>query len=70
VISTRSRSQRIGDAKRKAQSDARFNIVRHASEDGLSKRDAASRAGLSEAGLDTLLYKKLKTTRWPLGGEQ
>lgn len=40
------------------------------SEAGLSRADAASRVGMTEAGLCSLLYREFGTRNWPIAGHE
>ena len=61
-----SRTQARAQAVRVAKAAARFHIIRDCSDEGLTKADAAARAGLSVGGVDTMLYRVLGTSRWPI----
>lgn len=52
-------------AERAAATRARWTIVRRASAADLDRAEAARRAGLSPAGLATLLYRRRGSTAWP-----
>ena len=59
-------SQRKGLATRKARAHRRLCVIRDCSNEGLSKADAAKRAGLSLAGVNSLLSRELGSTAWPM----
>jgi hypothetical protein len=52
---------------RQAKSKARLEIVVQASEHGETKKKAAQLAGMTEAGVNSLLYKNYGTSVWPIG---
>jgi hypothetical protein len=62
----KSRNAGLSAASKRAKAQSRFNIIRHASTDGKTKEQAANEARLTLAGLNTLLYRELGSTKWPL----
>lgn len=65
---TRSKAKAI--AVKKAKAAARFRIARDCSDEGLSKEEAAARAGLTVGGLETLLYRETGSTGWPIRAQE
>lgn len=53
-------------ADRKGLSGARWVLLCRASDDGMDRAAAASRARLTPAGMNTLLYRRSGSTAWPL----
>lgn len=66
----RSPAQKREDAARRAVGRARFHVLCRAAADGEDRDAAASRAGLSVAGMNTLLYRQRGTTAWPFAEER
>lgn len=53
------------NAPRRALARARFELLCRASEAGDEREEAARRAGLTLAGMTSLLYRRLGSTAWP-----
>lgn len=53
-------------AARIAKARQRFHIVRDASDDNRTKREAAALAGMSIAGVNSMLHREIGSERWPL----
>lgn len=64
-MSRRSPGQHRDQALRRARSAARWSVVRRAAAEDADRAEAARRAGLTAAGLATLLYRHRGSTAWP-----
>lgn len=63
------RLQAKSHAGNRARGLALWNRARQLSSEGVAKKDAAQRLGLSDAGLNTMLYKRCRSQRWPIAKE-
>lgn len=58
------------NAARVARAEERLRIALVASAAGETRARAAQRAGMKEAGLNNLLYKRLGSRAWPISTER
>ncbi len=58
---------RRGNPAQKAKELARWRMVQRVSSNGGTRADVCSETGLSEAGLQSMIYRRTGSTRWPIG---
>lgn len=62
----RTKAQSRGAAVQKARARLRYQQVCQHSEAGSTKQEAAAAIGITVGGIDSMLYRELGTTAWPL----